>query len=74
MKLPVLPAGLLLLAGLSLGLTRAAEPAAPPPALPPNMTVYYFGLLTRGPNAASIPKEKLPALQAGHMANINRLA
>lgn len=50
----------------------AAEPAAP--ALPPNMTTYYFGLLTRGPKAAEIPREQLPALQAGHMANIGRLA
>jgi uncharacterized protein YciI len=52
--------------------TQAADPAAP--ALPPNMTVYYFGLLTRGPKADAIPKDELPAIQAGHMANIERLA
>lgn len=52
---------------------RAADPSAPAPALPPNMTTYYFGLLTRGPKAGIIPKEELPAIQAGHMANINRL-
>jgi uncharacterized protein YciI len=51
-----------------------AEPSAPAFTPPPRMTVYYFGLLTRGPKAATIPPEELPALQAGHMANINRLA
>jgi uncharacterized protein YciI len=65
--------GLVLLASLGGGHATAAEPAAPAFKLPPNMTVYYFGLLTRGPNAASIPPADLPALQAGHMANINRL-
>lgn len=74
MKLPATCLLLALLASLGGGLAPAAEPAAPAPKLPPNMTVYYFGLLTRGPKAATIPKEDLPALQAGHMANINRLA
>ena len=61
----------LLAAALAIG-AGAAEPASP--ARPPNMTTYYFGLLTRGPKAATIPPEELPALQAGHMANIQRLA
>ncbi len=65
---------LLLALAASLPALVAAPAADPAPALPPNMTVYYFGLLTRGPKAAEIPKEQLPALQAGHMANIQRLA
>lgn len=74
MKFPASVLHLALLAGLLGGVAAAADSAAPAPQLPPNMTVYYFGLLTRGPRAATIPKEDLPALQAGHMANINRLA
>jgi uncharacterized protein YciI len=74
MKLRALCLSLALFAGPGGGLVGAAEPAAPAFKLPPNMTVYYFGLLTSGLNAATIPPADLPALQAGHMANINRLA
>jgi uncharacterized protein YciI len=62
----------LLIAGIFGVTAQAADPAEP--ALPSNMTVYYFGLLTRGPRADAIPKDELPAIQAGHMANIERLA
>lgn len=35
---------------------------------------YPFALLLRGPSAAAIDKEQVQKLQAGHMANINRMA
>lgn len=65
----------LFLASVLLGDDKA-PPAAPAPApkLPPNMTIYYFCLLTRGPNAGKGTKEELAAGQAAHMANIQRLA
>lgn len=50
----------------------AAAPAAPQ--LPPNMTTYYFCLLTRGPNAGTGTREERQQAQAAHMANIQRLA
>lgn len=74
MTIRALGLALALLAGALRTPASAAEPAAPAFTSPPNMTVYYFGLLTRGPKAATIPQEDLPAIQAGHMANINRLA
>lgn len=54
---------------------RAAEPApaAPIPPAIPAMTVYYFCLLTKGPNRDQSPEEA-QRLQAGHMANMARLA
>lgn len=51
-----------------------APAAAEPPKLPPDMTVYYFCLLTRGPHAGKGTREELAAGQAAHMANIRRLA
>ncbi len=61
---------------LGVGSVRGQTPASPPaaPALPPDMTVYYFCLLTRGPGAAAIPPERAAELQRGHMENIRRLA
>jgi uncharacterized protein YciI len=70
-RLPLLLA-FVLLAGLVRGQTPPPPPAAP--ALPPDMTVYYFCLLTRGPEAAAIPSERAAELQRGHMDNIRRLA
>lgn len=53
----------------------APAPAAPAaPALPPNMTTYYFCLLTRGPNSGTGTREERQQAQAAHMANIQRLA
>ena len=57
----------------------ASAPAPAPaqkaaPQLPPDMTVYYFCLLTRGPNSGQGTREELTAAQAAHMANIRRLA
>ncbi len=50
------------------------KPAAPAPALPPNMTVYYFCLLTKGPKSGTGTPEERRTAQAAHMANIQRLA
>jgi uncharacterized protein len=74
MKFPTALLALALLGSLS-----AQEQAAPPapaaaPKLPPDMTIYYFCLLTRGPNAGKGTREELTAGQAAHMANIQRLA
>ncbi len=70
MKLPCLA----LLLALAVTPARAAD-AHPAPADPmPNMTTYYFGLITRGPNAGTGTAEEREKIQAGHMANINRLA
>lgn len=40
--------------------------------LPPGMKVYYFVLLTKGPNRTQSEAEA-EAIQRGHMANIERL-
>lgn len=54
--------------------TRAAEPAKPAPAEPKfEMTTYYFGLITRGPNAGTGTQEEREKIQAAHLANIKRL-
>jgi uncharacterized protein len=58
---------------LGAGSVRGQTPPSAP-ALPPEMTVYYFCLLTRGPEAAAIPPERAAELQRGHMENIRRLA
>jgi uncharacterized protein YciI len=55
-------------------LSAQEKPAAPAPALPPNMTVYYFCLLTKGPKSGTGTPEERRAAQAAHMANIQRLA
>jgi uncharacterized protein YciI len=65
------PLFLLALAFLAVSARAEDKPA---PKLPPDMTVYYFCLLTRGPNAGKGTKEELSAGQAAHMANIQRLA
>ena len=55
----------------TMALLRAAE--NPAPALPPNMTTYFFGLLTRGPNSGTGTTEEREKIQAAHLANITRL-
>jgi uncharacterized protein YciI len=72
MKLP--PATGLMLAACFLAATmvHAAEPAPARPAFA--MTTYYFCLLTKGPNRENLAKEEIEKIQAGHMANIRRLA
>ena len=53
-------------------LAHATDPA-PTAAGESMMTTYYFCLLTKGPNRSQTPAEA-QQLQAGHMANITRLA
>lgn len=48
----------------------AGEPYQPPW----EMTTYVFGMLTRGDQASEFSEEQLKELQAGHMANIQRMA
>lgn len=40
----------------------------------PNIKQYYFVMLTRGPNSSSIDSLELEKIQAGHMANIRKMA
>jgi uncharacterized protein len=49
---------------------RAEEPKAAPKF---EMVTYYFGLLTRGPNAGTGSVEEREKIQAAHLANIKRL-
>ena len=65
---------LLFACGLCLVPLRAAEnkPAAgPDPML--QMTTYFMGLLSRGPNAGTGTAEEREKIQAAHLANIERL-
>lgn len=75
MKFPAVARLALLLALASLlDAQEKSAPAPAAPALPPNMTVYYFCLLTRGPNSGTGTREERQQAQAAHMANIQRLA
>lgn len=67
MRFRTLPLVALLLAALTL---VAQEKPAPKY----EMTTYYFCLLTKGPNSGTGTREEAAAIQAGHMANIRRLA
>ncbi len=49
-----------------------AKPARP--AAEYEMTSYVFGLLRKGPNWGAGSKEERERIQAGHMANIRRMA
>lgn len=66
-----LPA-LIACAGFALTALRAGDKAPAPPAF--ELTTYYFCLLTKGPNRAAHRPEEIQQIQAGHMANIERLA
>lgn len=44
------------------------------PASPASEISYVFGLLVRGPDAATRTPDELKTIQAGHMANIGRLS
>ena len=46
--------------------TKAADPM-------PNMTTYYFGLITAGPKAGTGTAAERGKTQAAHLANIGRL-
>jgi uncharacterized protein len=40
----------------------------------PNIKQYYFVMLSRGPNSSKIDSIELEKIQAGHMANIHKMA
>jgi uncharacterized protein YciI len=63
--------GVLLCAALFLRAAEGSKPAAEPTF---EMTTYYFGLITRGPNAGTGTPEERQQIQAAHLANIKRLA
>ncbi len=72
MKLRPVVAACSLLGALLLARAEDAPKAAP--AAPKfEMTTYYFGLLTRGPNAGTGTVEEREKIQAAHLANIQRL-
>lgn len=48
--------------------------APPPPGPDPEMTTYYFGLITKGSNFDSYDQEDRARIQALHLRNIERLA
>src|SRR5262245_40900546 len=52
---------------------QEAKPAPAPAAPKFEMTTYYFGMLTRGPNAGTGTPEEREKIQAAHLANIKRL-
>lgn len=82
MKLPTLCLAVALLAAAPLSAQeKSAAPTTPStpapaaaPQLPPNMTVYYFCLLTKGPKSGTGTADERRTAQAAHMANIQRLA
>lgn len=64
-------AGLLLLLAVPHGTQVAAQ--VPPPSMPA-MSRYQFGLLRRGPSWTPTRTPATDSIQAGHMANIGRMA
>ncbi len=68
---PAVKSGMLRPDGLS---WFAARNYITPPKKPLAMTEYVFGVLARGPKWTKEVTEETKKLQAGHMANINRLA
>lgn len=74
----LLLSGLLL---LGLGFTPALAKDKPKPTMvltprppaDPDLTTYYFGLITKGPNFNAYDKEDRAKIQALHLANIQRL-
>jgi uncharacterized protein YciI len=76
MRLSRLALGCALFSALfsALSLARAAENPKSTSAEPKyEMTTYYFGLLTRGPNAGAGTPEEREKIQTAHLANIQRL-
>lgn len=71
MKLSRLVASCVLL-GAALAV-HAQENKSAPAAPKFEMVTYYFGLLTRGPNAGIGSAEEHEKIQAAHLANIKRL-
>jgi uncharacterized protein YciI len=63
--------GVLLCTALLVCAAESSKPATEPVF---EMTTYYFGLITRGPNAGTGTPEERQQIQAAHLANIKRLA
>lgn len=76
MKIPLFIPLFAVLAGAITKLPAAPAPAPPDasPEVPPNMTIYFFGLISRGPKAGTGTAEEREKIQAAHMSNIDRLA
>ena len=70
-SLPAVKAGMLKAEVLS---WYAARNYITPPQLPLTPSNYVFGLLVRGPKWTAAETDETKRLQAGHMANIKRLA
>jgi uncharacterized protein YciI len=53
----------------------AASLAVPAPAaeMPPNMTTYYFGVLTKGPKWSAEESSERTKIQEGHMAHLTAM-
>lgn len=68
---------LLTIPAMSADAPQRGQPlAVPKRGQPPNpemMQTYYFVLLYRGEHARELPPDSANAIQAGHMANIQRL-
>lgn len=71
LSLPAVKAGMLKAEVLS---WYAARNYITPPEMPLKPSNYVFGLLVRGPKWTAAETDETKSLQAGHMANINRLA
>src|SRR5262245_8038444 len=69
-------AGFAVLAPVAAQSPAPAAPARPPSTGPGGyeMTTYYVGLLSRGPNYSAEDTPERRAIQEGHLANIQRLA
>src|SRR5262245_13011221 len=70
-SLPAVKAGMLKVDALS---WYAAKNVVKTPETPLSRSNYIFGLLVRGPNSTKEQTEETKKIQAGHLANINRLA
>lgn len=61
---------------LLLAITSVAQTGKPDQSKSPQFDLdsYQFGLLRKGPNSGTGTKEEADKIQAGHMANINKMA
>jgi uncharacterized protein len=69
MKIPAL-----LLLGFAAALLFAADEKSAKPEPKYEMTTYIMGLLRRAPQAPAVSTEESQKIQAGHMANIRKMA
>ncbi|HJZ68765.1 MAG TPA: YciI family protein [Blastocatellia bacterium] len=71
---PLVKAGLMSVEVLKWWAAKGIMKPPQGPINPSEMTTYYFGLISRGPNWTAERTPEVEKLQADHMANINRLA